>query len=62
MFLREEDEDDDVSRVSPDKFLKQCVAMGIKAGADPEEHRTVLARFEKYGIDIETSNQVNARR
>ena len=43
-------------RVSPDYFLKQCMAMALKAGVDPDEQQRIVQRFETHNVDIECSD------
>jgi ankyrin repeat protein len=47
----------DGERISPDFFLKQCMAMALKAGVDPDEQTRILQRFESHKVDLECSDQ-----
>lgn len=44
-------------RISPDYFLKQCMALALKAGVDPDEQAHILHRFESHKVDLECSDQ-----
>eukprot|EP01043_Picozoa_sp_COSAG02_P038580 COSAG02_NODE_2985_length_7617_cov_28.128226_3_plen_1254_part_00 len=47
----------DGERISPDYFLKQCMALALKAGVDPDEQSHILQRFESHKVDLECSDQ-----